>query len=55
MDGNGLLQKDRQGKTGGVPLFVKGNFYCCGSPRECLWVKIREVVFKGNISVGNFY
>lgn len=43
MNGNRLFQKDRQGKTGGVSLFVKGNFWCievnhsnCASLAECL-------------------
>ena len=51
MDGYKVFCKDRQGRGGGVALYVKENLECiefnysdCGSPMECLWVKIRGVV-----------
>ena len=58
-----LIQKDRQGrKGGGVTLYVKENleyievsYSDCGNPIECLWVKIRGVVSKGNLTVGICY
>ncbi|KAM6103455.1 uncharacterized protein LJ206_014212 [Theristicus caerulescens] len=57
MDGYRLFCKDRQGrKGGGVMLYVKENLECievngnCGSPIECLWVKIRGIVSKEDLT-----
>ncbi|KAK4832290.1 hypothetical protein QYF61_021689 [Mycteria americana] len=63
MDGYKLFHKDRQGRRGGgVVLYVNENLECtevnygyCGSPIECLWVKIRGVISKGDLRVGNCY
>jgi len=57
----GCFHKERQGRRG-VVLYVKENLECielsysdCGSPIECLWVKIRGVVSKGDIIIGICY
>ncbi|GAB0208591.1 hypothetical protein GRJ2_003324800 [Grus japonensis] len=63
MDGYRLFHKDRQGRRErGVALYFKENLECievnysdCGSPIECLWVKIRGVVSKGDLTVGVYY
>ncbi|KAK4812899.1 hypothetical protein QYF61_027293 [Mycteria americana] len=62
MDGYRLLWKDRQGRRGGIVLYVKENLECievncgdCGSPIKCLWVKIRGVISKGDLTVGICY
>ncbi|KAK4816812.1 hypothetical protein QYF61_023499 [Mycteria americana] len=56
-------RKDRQGRRGrGVALYVKENlertefnYGNCGSPIKCLWLKIRGVVSKGDLTVGICY
>jgi len=58
-----LLHKDRQGRRGGwVMLYVKENPECTefiysdrGSRIKCLWVKIRGVVSKWDLTVGICY
>ncbi|PKU31519.1 rna-directed dna polymerase from mobile element jockey- hypothetical protein [Limosa lapponica baueri] len=58
-DGYRLYRKDSQGRKGGlVVLYVKENLECievnyskCGRPIECLWVKIRGVAFRGNLTL----
>ena len=63
MDGYRLFRKDRQGRRGrGAALYVKENLECievnygdCGSPIKCLWVKIRGVVSKWDLTVGICY
>ncbi|GAB0210376.1 hypothetical protein GRJ2_003503400 [Grus japonensis] len=63
MDGYRLFRKDRQRRRGGgVMLYVKENLECievnygnCGSPIECLCVKIRGVISKGDLTVGICY
>ena len=63
MDGYRLFHKDRQGRRGGVVvLYVKENLGCievnygdCGSPVECLWVKITGVISNGDLTIGICY
>ena len=63
MDGYRLFHKDGQGRRGGeVMLYVKNNLECievsysnCGSPIECLCVKIRGVFSKGDLTVDLCY
>lgn len=54
--------KDKQGRRGGVMLYVKENLECieanygdCGNHTECLWVKIKRVISKGDLTVGICY
>ncbi|GAB0203450.1 mitochondrial enolase superfamily member 1 [Grus japonensis] len=62
MDGYRLFRKDRQRRRGGVVLYVKENLECiefnyanCENPIECLWVKIRRFISKGDLTVGICY
>ncbi|PKU43586.1 rna-directed dna polymerase from mobile element jockey- hypothetical protein [Limosa lapponica baueri] len=60
MDGYWLFHKDRQGIRGrGVALYVKENpediKVNYGNCRSCLWVKIRGVISKGDLTVGICY
>ncbi|PKU48451.1 rna-directed dna polymerase from mobile element jockey- hypothetical protein [Limosa lapponica baueri] len=63
MDGYRLFHKDRQERRArGVTLYVKEslefievNYDGCGSPIECLWVKIRGVASKEKLTVGISY
>lgn len=63
MDSYKQFCKDKQGKRGEeVVLYVKGNLECteanygdCGSPVECLWVKIKRVISKRDLTVGICY
>ena len=63
MDSYRLFRKDRQGKRGGgVTLYIKENLECikvnygdCECSIECLWVKIRGVVSKQDLTEGICY
>jgi len=64
MDSYRLFCKDKQGRRGGgVTLYVKENLECievnysdCGrNPIEYLWVKIRGVISKGDLTIGICY
>jgi len=63
MGGYRLFRKDRQGRRGGrAVLYIKENLECievnyssCGSPIKCLWVKVRWVMSKGDLTVGICY
>ena len=63
MDGYKLFRKDRQGRRGGgVALYIKENLECikvdygaCKCSIECLWVKVKGVISKQDLTVGICY
>ncbi|PKU32392.1 rna-directed dna polymerase from mobile element jockey- hypothetical protein [Limosa lapponica baueri] len=63
MDMYRMFCKDGQGRGGGVivlcvkenPECIEVNYSYCRSPTECLWVKIRGVISKGDLTVDICY
>ena len=63
MDGYRLFCRDRQGRRGGgVALYIKENLECikvnygdCDCSIECLWVKVKGVISKQELTVGICY
>ena len=60
MDDYRLFRRERQGRRGGIALYVREGLDCMelssgDETVKCLWVRVRGKGIKGNIGVGVCY